>query len=405
MALRHRLLSTLLLLAILPTAQAATFSFGTIVGKADWDYTPNPAGTTKLGLCSHDVNADGAYSPGEPLYLDISGAVEGASYCIGPTITGRPATDDIRIVPLNGNFAIGSLVVAGDADGPQMTYNLAPAHFLRYFDGQPDAKFKAKDTLYIDLFQVAAKTVSPGDVRLTAFDAFPAGSIVKDGDADANMPLTELSGAGITFTSDNAVYKAGSAYYVNTDGQLLATTTASTGYGRDFVVEENDVRLNAKAENPLGDFAAPTFIIGDASVLGAPKAGGLMQLKVIMKNTGKAPASALVETFMDDVLVDARGTATIAPGKEGYVVVTLPAPEDAGRAKLRVGKDTLVFYTVEDAVAGAVKAATSQTEGTVPATSLAPAAVQAEAKGSPSVPTLAILGVVGLLAILRRRIA
>jgi uncharacterized cupredoxin-like copper-binding protein len=401
-----RAFALLATLALLPAADAATFSFGTIVAKTDYDYTPNPAGMVRTGLCTHDVDNNARYDPGEPLLLDLSGYVEGTSLCQGATMTGTIATDDIRLLSIDPAFAVGSMFVAGDFDGPRFTFGPAVPHFLRYFDAQTDGKFKAKDTLYIDLFDLASKKVGPGDYRLTAFGSSVAGTVVQTGDADVNMPLTELSGAGAGFGSDNLVYKAGSAYYVNTDAQALATTTASTGYNRDFVVEENDVRLNAKAENPLGDFNAPTFTVSDASVVSSKVvAGKLMQLKVTMKNTGKAAASALVETYVDDVLVDSRGTATIAPGKEGAVVISLPAPEEAGRAKLRVGKDALVFYSVEAAsgATGGVSTSSIAVDAAPAAQDVEPLNAKAATKGAPGVSLLAMLGLVGVLAWMRRR--
>lgn len=401
-----RILALLATLCLLPAADAANFGFGSIVGKTDYDYTPNPAGMVRTGLCTHDVDNNGRYDPSEPLLLDLSGYVEATSLCQGATVTGTIATDDIRLLPIDPAFAVGSMFVAGDADGPRFTFGPVVPHFLRYFDAQPDGKFKAKDTLYVDLFDLASKKVGPGDYRLTAFGSSVAGTIVQAGDADVNMPLTELSGAGVGFGSDNLVYKAGSAFYVNTDAQALATTTASTGYNRDYIVEENDVRLNAKAENPFGDFNAPAFTVADATVVSSKVvAGKWLQLKVTMKNTGKAAASGLVETYVDDVLVDSRGTATIAPGKEGSVVISLPAPEEAGRAKLRVGKDALVFYTVEEAGgAGGVSTSSIEVDGAAESQAVEPADVKAStSKGAPGVPLLAMLGLVGILAWMRRR--
>lgn len=383
---------------MLGSASAATYSFGSIVAKTDWDYTPNPAGTTRLGLCYQDVNGDGAYSTGEPLYLDVSGYITGTTFCASGSLRTELGVDDIRIVPLVNSFAPGSAVAATDSDLGDFMSDVA-THFLRYVDTDGDAKFKNKDVLYIDLSNLASKQVTPGDIRLTPTGPYAVATAVKAGDSDVNMPLTEISGAGVGFGSDNIVYKAGSGYYVNTDGQALATTTASTGYNRDYVVEENDVRINTKAENPLGDFNTPTFLVADATVVSEKVvAGKWLQLKVTMRNNGKAPGSALVETFVDDALVDSRGTATIAPGKDGSIVLSLPAPEDAGRAKLRVGKDTLVFYTVEPAQASAATGLAPATENAQPV-----APLNAATQGAPGVPTLLLVGLVGALAWLRRR--
>lgn len=377
-----RLLLVLLALFLIAPAQAATYSFGSVVAKADWDFTPNPSGTSRAGLCYMDVNGDGLFSSPEPLYLDVSGYVTGTTFCADGSNRGQVAVDDIRIVAATGG--IGSSVTAADPDVSRPFSALAP-HFLRFFDADGDGKFKSKDTLYLDLTNLASKQVTVGDIRLTPVGQFPAGSVVATGDADANMPLADI-GSGGGFGSDNLVYKAGSAYYVNTDGQPLATTTASTGYNRDYVVEENDVRLNGKAENPLGDFAATSFTVVNATLINQPQAGKWIHLKVTLRNAGKAPASGLVETVLAGQLMDARGTATIAPGKEGSVIITLPAPESHGPSALRVGKDTIVSFEVAPA----------------PDTSPAASTAQVVKQGAPGLPAILLLAPVALVAWLRR---
>ncbi|MEK6976768.1 MAG: hypothetical protein AABY18_10575, partial [Candidatus Thermoplasmatota archaeon] len=72
-------------------------------------------------------------------------------------------------------------------------------------------------------------------------------------------------------------------------------------------------------------------------------------------------------------------------------------------AKLRVGKDTLVFYNVQSASAATGGVSTSSVDAAPETQAIEPAAVKASSKGAPGVPFLALLGLVGAVAWMRRR--
>lgn len=345
-----------LLLVASPTAQAVDYAFGTAAGSSDYDFSP-VAETTKLALCFMDFNGDGVLGSGEPIFLLFKVATAGVC----------PA--DLSNNALLMNHVEGRLpgteITQVDRWAGKTILSLAATNFVRYFeDGSDASKLDSKDTVYIDLKAVATPRVDVGDLRISAFGAIPGGHLVATGDADLNRPLSEIRGTARTVSTSSIIYKAGSAYYINSDAGAIGgisctgaqgvpcaptctpavtvppaatgTCTVSGLATVDVGVESGDIRLNPKAVNPLSDVAV--ILPDHVEIVQSTVAPGQpFQVKVVAKNTGKAPGAGLVETRIGDQLVDSRGTPTIEANGVATLVLTMIAPATPGQHVVKSG--------------------------------------------------------------------
>ena len=373
------------LLAAASPALAGTYGFGTTVSKNDYDFTPVPSAVS-ASLCYLNVDGSLGYNVGEPVYIDVS-----STSCAGSV-----TVDDIRLFSIDGRYPAGSSVAGADDDAQLRVFATTGAltHFVRFFDANGDVKFKAPETLYIDLLDTAALTVGAGDIRVTPYGPYAAGTVVRPGDEDMSNALTEIKSGGASLSTSGVVFKAASGYYVNTDAGALLDIT------KDFVVEENDVRLNAKAATPLTD--RPTLQVTNIQLSPDPVAPGApFRAIVTVKNSGAAYGSMLLETLVSDVIVDSRGTPGLNPGATLDMVVTLQTPPTPGCAAIRIG-DSAALLEVAGTPAGPSSNANLEARVAALEAESGDGVSQAGAN-SPGFAPLLLLGAVVGAVVLRRR--
>lgn len=334
--MRRTTLTTLALILLLgvPAASAVEYTFGSAVGSSDFDFTPT-AETQKVALCFIDLDGDGKSGRDEPIILATKVATNG----VCPTTL---STISILMNAVPGRAA-GSEINLADAWAFKTLKTLSGAHFVRYYeDGSDTSKMDAKDTLYLDIKNPGLAIVDIGDVRISANGLLKGGVLVAAGDADLASPLTNIKTTARQIHDANVLYKAGSGFYVNSDVGVIGgsvdgtcATTACPVTG-DVGVETGDVRLNLKAANPLSDTA---LVLPDHVELVQAKVapGQAFQVKITMKNTGKAAGAGLVETMLDDVVLDGRGTPSIDPNGVAVLTVTLVAPLTPGKHIVKSG--------------------------------------------------------------------
>lgn len=418
----------LLALAVLgvllaPAAQAVEFPFGSAVGAADYDLSPLPSASSadlRYALCVIDLNGDGTAGSEDYILLLLKTAVAGTC----PANLAANLNSALLLNTVGGLLAGTEIKIGHDIAGSRFTPGAQHPHALRYYESGTDAsKLDAADTLYLDLVGIADATpsVGNGDLRLstvtTSKGTFLAGQLVKSGDADESRVLSNIRAASAPATklvsTTNMVYKAGSGYYVNSDfGAIMGVSTCAAlpctpSVTGDVGVERDDFRLNPKAVNPLSDVAIvlPDKVqLVQASV--AP--GQPFQVKVTAKNSGRAAGAGLLETTIDGVVVDARGTPTIEPNGVATLVVTLIAPATPGQHVVKSGTFA-DFLTVSGQAAGS-DMASLQAQIAALQTQVAELesdgsnGAAASSLGAPSAaPALVLLGLVGLALVLRRR--
>jgi hypothetical protein len=158
-----------------------------------------------------DGNIKGQFDEGDPVYIHFDRS--------SPTIN----ENDARITPL-GIFAAGSQVKMTDVDhGNAITRfgtNGAPAVELRYFDVDGDKSYSLNDPIYLDL--IPGK-VTAGDIRITGYKDYAAGSRVRNSDVDSDKPLMTLPGMLSFFNSLGninsvgwGIYDEGDIVYIDT---------------------------------------------------------------------------------------------------------------------------------------------------------------------------------------------
>jgi sulfate adenylyltransferase subunit 1 (EFTu-like GTPase family) len=151
-------------------------------------------------------------------------------------------------------------------------------------------------------------------------------------------------GATKSFYTASILYEFGKAQYINVDQDA-----ATKG------VEEGDVRLTATVPNLQGDimaaFGNPGKVAESMSVTPAvARPGEKVDVVITVKNISTKVGSALVETKVDDVLVDARGTPTLAVNEVAKVMFSMPAPMEVGRHKIQTGDVTFILDVEGEAV-------------------------------------------------------
>ncbi len=406
------LIAALAAMTLIPTVAAVEFPFGSAVGSADYDLSPLPstsAADLRYALCFADANGDGIASPEDYVFLATKVAVAG-------TCPARLDANPGSALLLNQNQPFQAGTEFRKTTHALSGAPLSPlAHALRVVEeGSDSTKFDAKDTLYLDLQNLASPTptVNVGDLRIspivTPSGTLAGGQFVKEGDGDLNRALANIRPASAPATklvsTPNMVYKAGSGYYVNADFGTIMGVAGAVVTG-DVGVESGDVRLNPKAANPFTDaaFIGPDHVeLVQADV--AP--GQPFQVKVTVKNTGKATGAGLVETSIDDVVVDGRGTPSLEPNGAATLTLTLLAPVAPGRHVVRVGTYADFLEVAGEPAASSAAAAAgdlSDVEARLAALEAGRGEV-VKAQGSPGAAPLAALGaLVAVVLALRRR--
>lgn len=202
------------------------FSYGSKVNSSDADESRplnsfvSPNGP--LMFVFVDANQPAGIGPGDPVYLHFT---------VLPTIRG----DDVRISPFDV-YPAGSQVKIGDTD---FGYTCSPVVLLpKFFDVNGDGFYSFEDPVYLDTPAIPNK-VSSGDIRLTSYLGYSAGSWVRDGDIDNGVPLLPtVGGLGVPmFYNTNGNLAGSVAIYDHGDKIYLDLNPSG-------VVSVNDVRMS-----------------------------------------------------------------------------------------------------------------------------------------------------------------
>jgi hypothetical protein len=133
---------------------------------------------------------------------------------VGMTASGA-ATGPAEATFIYG-FPAGSIVLSGDPDDGTLLAGgfVAGEDFV---DADGSGSYSPGEAIYLD--SDSSVDVSPGDVRLTVVNGFPAGSIVLSGDPDDGTPLAGGFGLEDFVDADGSLdYTPGEAIYRDLDG-------------------------------------------------------------------------------------------------------------------------------------------------------------------------------------------
>ena len=174
-----------------------------------------------------DLNNNGIIEPEEPVYVHID-----------PTIS-RVSENDVRITPF-GYFSPGSKVEATDPDHGKEIKKFGigrfPAAELRYFDVDGDKAYSIQDPVYLDL---NPGFVTAGDVRITGYESYAAGTRVRDSDQDSDKPTLTLPGMLSFYNTDGNINNGGWAIY-SSDDRIYVDTQYPF-----YSVTPNDIRMSS----------------------------------------------------------------------------------------------------------------------------------------------------------------
>jgi hypothetical protein len=373
-------LAALLLLSLAAGGAQAKYAYGSVVDKNDDDFTP--ASSVKAStLCFIDADGNGAVDVDDPVYL------------VKRSPCGKVSGKDIRLVDAFG-IPAGSEAKGATEPDSGMALTPVPAHAIRYSEPvEPDSKLKKADTAYIDLRNLAAKSVGVGDLRLSASGTAAGGRKVLAVDPDLNARLVDLAGCTCAVETPNMVVEMGKGTYLNIDRDAAGS-----------LVEEGDVRLTTNVPSWTNDLGgAPLkFTLTGMNLPASLQPGAAFQVTGLVTNTDGVPGTATLETRLDDVLVDVRAAPLLMPAKAATVVLTLVAPAEPGIHTVRLGDSAVAFNVLK--AAEPATAATGAANTTAPTPSAAPAPAVASVQGAPGVP-VAVLGLAVVGAALLRRAA
>lgn len=214
------------------TIATLSYGAGTIVGAADLDVVPQLM-ALKAQTCYRELDGDGAYDPGEPVYLDAIQAVCAVNAKEG----------DIRLTP-SGAYPAGTAVRPGDADYEKPLETDIIGASYAYRDRDADGAWSLGDTLYLDM---DADTVAePGDLRLTASGTMAAGTTVGLTDSDHLAPLVSGSFKDDNLYSwdmnGNGIYDLGDKVFLDAD--------------KDGIAEPGDVHLTPYENHVFGELVS-----------------------------------------------------------------------------------------------------------------------------------------------------
>jgi hypothetical protein len=81
---------------------------------------------------------------------------------------------------------------------------------VRYFDVKRSKSYSLDDPVYLN---INPGTVTSGDIRLTSYMGYEAGSRVRDSDLDSGKPTTILSGTLTFYNANGNINNGGWAIY------------------------------------------------------------------------------------------------------------------------------------------------------------------------------------------------
>jgi hypothetical protein len=172
-----------------------------------------------------DAGITGVFDPGDPVYVNVDPS------------DSQVNENDLRLTPFN-TFPAGTQVKIGD---PDHGYTLSrfgssgfPAAELRYFDVDGDKAYSLGDPVYLDL---NPGTVNAGDIRITSYLGYEAGSRVSDAQSDSDKPTLTLPGMLCFFNANGNINNGGWGIYDYGDRIYIDTQYPF------YEVTINDVRL------------------------------------------------------------------------------------------------------------------------------------------------------------------
>lgn len=202
------------------------FSYGSKVITGDLDELRPlnpfiPPNNSPVPFVYVDANQPPGIGPEDPVYLHFDPGK--------PTIGG----DDVRITAFD-IYPAGSQVKIGDID---FGYTWASIGLIpRFFDVNGDGFYSFEDPVYLDRPTLLPPRVSSGDIRLTSYLGYSAGSWVKDGETDNGVTLSAPLGI-LEFYNANGNLAGPVAIYDHGDSVYLDVNP----FG---VVSVNDVRMS-----------------------------------------------------------------------------------------------------------------------------------------------------------------
>lgn len=175
----------------------------------------------------YDGNTRGLFEPEDPVYIHINP---------------RDSTVDVNDVRLTqfGSFPAGSQVGITD---PDVGYPLS--HFgiggfqraeVRYFDVNGNKAYSLDNPVYLNF---NPGIVTSGDIRLTGYMGYEAGSRVRDSDLDSGKPTALLPGILDFYNANGNINSGGFAIYDANDLVYLDTQYPF------LIVTINDIRLSS----------------------------------------------------------------------------------------------------------------------------------------------------------------
>ena len=210
----------LLFISALPSSADDELKYGS---KVLWQDVDEARPLVALPPSTFNYVNDGVpgFGPGDPVYLHFPPPL---------LVNGN----DIRLTPF-GSIPAGTQVKIGDPDFGNTLLPL-PATVV-YFDVNGDVLYSLGDPVYLDVLPFGS--ISAGDIRITGYLGYEAGSRVMDAQADNGKPTLAFPGDFRFFNVNGnlapgsfAVYDYGDLVYIDTQWPF-------------FVVTINDVRLTS----------------------------------------------------------------------------------------------------------------------------------------------------------------
>jgi len=173
-----------------------------------------------------DGGIRGVFDPEDPVYINID-----------PT-DDEVSENDVRLT-IFGDLPAGSQVAKADNDiGQPLTKfgtGTTPRAELRFLDVNGDRAYSINDPIYLN---VVPGKINSGDVRITNYQGYSAGSRVADSDLDNGLPTSTLPGMLSFFNTNGDINNGGYAIYDR--GDIVYMDTQYPFY----MVTINDVRMS-----------------------------------------------------------------------------------------------------------------------------------------------------------------
>jgi hypothetical protein len=192
-----------------------TLAAGSVVTAGDADARPTLSGAIAASTyCFVSLDGDTTYDAGEPIFWHRAAAC-----------TTNLQSNDVRLTP-NAGKPFGSKVIVGDSDFNNPLTAFTTASVMGYYDADGSTSFTTGDSVYLPVNDAdGADTLSVGDLRVTPYGTFAAGTVVAAGNPDVNLATiaTGFSSAAATDvefwdTNGDAAFNKDDVLYVDAVG-------------------------------------------------------------------------------------------------------------------------------------------------------------------------------------------